>query len=56
MNKCPRCSDECPTDPENGLPWCPRCGVHFRLSQPSCRGLWWWRNAATRAPARPREH
>jgi len=30
-------------DPENGLPWCARCGAFFWLSPPACRGLWWWR-------------
>ena len=56
MEQCPRCSAECPTDPDNGLPWCARCGEFFGLSLPSCRGLWWPRNAATRAPVRPRDH
>ncbi len=56
MPKCPRCDVECPTDPENGLPWCARCGEFFGLALPGCRGLWWWRNSATRTPVRPREH
>ncbi|MBA4865893.1 hypothetical protein H1V43_32025 [Streptomyces sp. PSKA54] len=56
MEKCPRCATASLADPENGLPWCAQCGRFFGLSLPSCRGLWWWRNAPTRTPARLREH
>jgi hypothetical protein len=56
MEECPRCGTGCPVDPENGLPWCAQCGAFFALSQPACCGLWWWREAATRTPVRPREH
>jgi hypothetical protein len=56
VKNCPSCDGNCLTDPDTGLPWCAQCGAFSGLSLPSCRGLWWWRNPTTRAPARLREH